>query len=362
MREQLVSYLLGELDDAQAAELEAKLASDPDLRRQLERLRSCMNLEQDALRQTPQADSGDDPPTGLADRTADSVHDLVLGLESNSSATVATATDSIDPPGRRSSFTFVDAAVAAGVVMAVGMMLFPAIGESREASRRLACQNNLRKIGIALQQYAEAHEGAPPHILPGENAGMFAVRLADGGYIDRDDLSRSLVCRSSDLGEQVAQGGMLIRLPRADQLAELDAAALALVRRLMGGSYAYRLGYLDGPLYLPVRDNRRSFSPLLSDAPSPAAGRWQSLNHGGCGQNVLFRDGSVSYRVDCLMLDDNLFTNADGDPAASRSWNDAVLVGSEVTPGVLPSAKPRVYRATIWRIAPRTQSSRTPAP
>ena len=56
----------------------------------------------------------------------------------------------------------------------------------------------------------------------------------------------------------------------------------------MGGSYAYRLGYLDGPLYRPMRDNRKSFSPLLSDAPSPSAGRWQSLNHGGCGQNVRF--------------------------------------------------------------------------
>ncbi|MEM6798027.1 MAG: DUF1559 domain-containing protein [Planctomycetota bacterium] len=351
MREQLVSYLLGELEAAEAADVETRLQSDPKLREQLDKLRECLPCDTSVGEESAELAGPCEPPSGLADRTADSVHDLILGLASTPAANAATGEDA---PRCSHSFTLVDAGVAAGVILALGMMLLPALQESREASRRNACQYNLAKIGKALQQYAEDHGGLLPHVHAGENAGVYSVRVTDKGYLDRRQAANMVVCRSSPLGQQIADGTVVMIIPSADQLKELNANALAIARRLMGGSYAYRLGYLDGPLYQPIRFTGNSRSPMLSDAPNPQTGRWQSINHGGCGQNVLFQDGSVRYERDCLLREDNLFVNAAGEPAAGRGWDDAVLVGSDRTPGVLSTpGQTRRFRATLWRITPR---------
>lgn len=361
MRELLISYLLGELSADEAARLEAQIEADPRLQEQLAQLRRCLPCDEssaDALDEaSDQADENlaDELPAGLADRTADSVHDLVLGL----SASSASSLDEPDPPSSRSNFTLVDAMVAGGVVMALGMMLFPALQESRESSRRLTCEYHLGQVGKALRLYAAEHGGLLPHIHPGENAGMYSVRLADAGYIDRDELASAIVCPASSLGQKLADSGRRLRIPQAAELEELDRVRQAVFRRLMGGSYAYRLGYLDGPLYHPIVLSSKcgsSYAPMLSDAPHPGSGRWQSSNHGGCGQNVLFQDGSVRYQSDCLLREDNLFVNTAGAPAAGSHWNDAVLVSSDGTPGVLAApGQPRRFRLTIWRIQPSRQ-------
>lgn len=366
MRERLVSYLLGELSPSEAAQLEQAVDADPALKEQLEHLRDCLLL----------GETCDDAPMGLADRTADSVHDLVLGLERVDSESVCPTTTPSDATPRSGgcrlrNLTLVDGGVAAGVVLALGMMLLPAIQESREASRRHACKNNLRLVGQALHGYDEEHAGMAPHVQPGENAGIFAVRLADSGFIDHAELAKLLVCRASSLGGDVASGLKTVRVPTAAELRRAKGAELASMQRLMGGSYAYRLGYVNGSVYVPMNRCRSSQSPILSDAPDAVrSGRWQSQNHGGCGQNVLFKDGGVRYRLDCLVpaADDNFFVNAEGAPAAGLTWNDAVLVRSEVTPGVLPAiaspgqfGQPRQFLRVRARIHIQAKADTDPA-
>jgi Protein of unknown function (DUF1559) len=58
-------------------------------------------------------------------------------------------------PARR-GFTIGELLVCIGVVGILVSLVLPAIQRSREASRRLQCANNMRQIGIALQN----HEGA----------------------------------------------------------------------------------------------------------------------------------------------------------------------------------------------------------
>ena len=79
-------------------------------------------------------------------------------------------------------------------------------------------------------------------------------------------------------------------------------------------------------------------SPLLADAPSLQLAEFKSANHGGGGQNVLYQDQSVRYQTDCTVpgLQDHLFLNTAGMPAAGRGQLDAVLGRSEATPGVVP--------------------------
>jgi hypothetical protein len=106
----------------------------------------------------------------------------------------------------------------------------------------------------------------------------------------------------------------------------------------MGGSYAYRLGYVEGNRYHDIRNENQSRSPLMADAPSFQLAGFMSANHRGCGQNVLFQDQSVRYQTACMVpgREDHLFLNTAGIPAAGQGPLDTVLGRSEMTPGIVP--------------------------
>ena len=61
----------------------------------------------------------------------------------------------------------------------------------------------------------------------------------------------------------------------------------------------------------------------------------QSANHGGRGQNVLFEDGSIRFIrhvPDPPHLPDDPFHNLDGEVAAGRAFDDAVIGASSDRP------------------------------
>lgn len=366
MREKLVCYLLGELDEAERAELEARLANEPCLRKELEQIRAGLGLTGDA-----DPASQHDCPDGLADRTADCISRL------------SALHDGVDAPCHKSRFTFVDVCVAAGVLLAVTAMLLPALPQSRATSRRLLCEDNMREIGKAMQLYAERNafylgdnadpavmrvkldrsvdsdrptkkpRGHFPYIRRDENAGMFAVRLVESGVMSQSELQRLLWCRASGLQEKLrnSKTRLIIVAPTPEQLEQAKGEVLAQLRRWMAGSYAYRLGYVDDDVYYPILNYENSRSPILSDAPTYTPDGWVSLNHGAKGgQNVLYQDGSVDFQVhcDCPAMDSDLFVNHNGKAAAGQGESDVVLVRSDLTPGLGPQIKeltPAVFRA-----------------
>ncbi|MGC8638512.1 MAG: DUF1559 domain-containing protein [Isosphaeraceae bacterium] len=54
-------------------------------------------------------------------------------------------------------FTLLELLVVVGVVCVLAAFLMPGVQSAREAARRASCQNNLRQIGIALQNYDSVH-------------------------------------------------------------------------------------------------------------------------------------------------------------------------------------------------------------
>jgi prepilin-type processing-associated H-X9-DG protein/prepilin-type N-terminal cleavage/methylation domain-containing protein len=72
--------------------------------------------------------------------------------------------NSVQPPTERpAGFTVVELLLAVAIIGALLGLLLPAIQLSRSAARRSACQSNLRQWGLAVQNYADAHQGRLPY-------------------------------------------------------------------------------------------------------------------------------------------------------------------------------------------------------
>jgi len=319
MREDLLGYVLEALDDNEHEKLQNELKKDPRLQHDLERMRA--RLEPLINERLPL-----NPPPGLASRTCDR---LKLEIERRRVVPASRLPAATQTEARR-SFTFTDAVVAAGVMVAAAFIFFPAIVQSRYQSQLAVCQNNLRNLGTSLKEFSQAGGGEFPFV-PAEGklaaAGLYAPVLAEEGWMEDP---RLVLCPGSDLASAADE----FTVPTRDDLRNAVEVELASMRRRMGGSYAYTLGHLTDGKLRPTRDQSRSHFVLMADAPSSNGGKQNSPNHGMYGQNVLYEDGRVKYLKRCLeqMTGDEFFVNDRGWVEAGLHAEDAVVAGSAVSP------------------------------
>ena len=150
---------------------------------------------------------------------------------------------------------YVALAVIAGFVAAI--VYFGGYRPPHEAARRASCLNNIRQIGLAMQQYAEMHDGRCPD--------SFEILLKEGYLIT----TKVFRCPSSD--DEFADEGYPKDLKNAT-LAEL---------KLPEGNCSYTMigGLKKGDLpddFMLVYDK-------------------SAENHKGEGRNVFFNDGHVKW-------------------------------------------------------------------
>lgn len=71
----------------------------------------------------------------------------------------------------RPAFTLIELLVVIAIIAVVVALLVPAIQQAREAARRVQCRNNLKQIGIALNNYVQLKEVYPPGYVYNPQAG-----------------------------------------------------------------------------------------------------------------------------------------------------------------------------------------------
>jgi hypothetical protein len=332
MREQLLAYLLDDLKPDERSSVEAALADSPELQQELEKLRECLGSCESPV---------DCEPVQLASRTCHFVEHAIQKSKAicGQSEHAKTLSESHDPLVKPTRWSLADIGVGICVLLALAALVFPTLKQDQEMTRRLACQNNLHNVGAALMNYTVTHNKGLPRI----DAGIYVVILTENGAIEREELKGFLVCPSSETAERIARGCIKIEIPSFAELAEASSEKRDRLRKFMAGDYAYTIGYFDKKTgkMRQVHFSSDSNIPLLADGPSQSIAGYQSANHGGCGQNVLYHDLSSRFvtTCKCKKKKDHLYLNDDGQVAAGCHPDDIVLGPSDATPLVNLTAR-----------------------
>jgi hypothetical protein len=329
MRELLIRYLLGELEPEEHDAVQRELAASPELRAELAELRECFAAS------LKSEETGAEPPRGLAQRVTERV--------TNSDEMIASPygiSTAAEPPAGVLGWSLADLTVAGGVALAVCMLIFPALRESRDGTRRTVCQNNQRQLWFIVSDYADKHCEFFPRVEPNENAAIFAVKLVEENYISADDLAVLLVCPGAPLAHKIRLKEYQVRIPTLAELRAMSPAEYEEAKKHISPMFAYRFGYFVGPQYYYIRSEPGIHSALFADAPGSVEDGEIGPNHGGRVTQVMNTDGSLRVQTSCTApgVDDNLFRNALGRMEAGLGRGDAVLGNGDASPGTLPFA------------------------
>lgn len=319
MREDLIAYALGELDDDDRRRVEQALADDPELAEELAHVRRCLGEQEDCEEARL--------PRGLADRTLAGCLDPEPADTRPSTALGISAAAGFMSP--------VDMTVAVGILITIGCLLTPALYSSRNTAQERTCVNNLRSVGQLMQLYTQNHNSYYPLVRPYEHVGVFASRLREADYMPTTDFDQLFVCPASPLAEHLASEGRDYHVPSLGELRIAGGRLLTELQRTSSGSYGYQPGYYRYHHYQPARDYDNVLVPVMADAPSMMSNYRRPANHNGQNVNVLFQDGCVHSLAspEVPRVNDHLFFNNDGEPILGNQWNDAVILPSHVVPG-----------------------------
>jgi hypothetical protein len=348
--ETLLGYLIGGLTDQESALVEAELDCSEVLRQRLSDLRAMLEpLAAIEESYEPRADLIDDTMAEIEAQIASSSTHSDVSAGNGSTSGVSSAFPQSTPASRFGGITndwseapvgtrvaWLDSlvTVAAGIIFL--SFLLPSVWLWRESARRINCQDNIRHVGFALFNFGSitASRSIPAidRVGPLTFAGVYSIRLKDFGLLES---ARRLHCPSNGILDLPPS------IPTSVDFATASPEQQRFWRYLVGGNYAYNLGYLvDGQYVTPKVDQSVRFAVIGDTWPSnygviDRADTAMTL-HGERGVNVMYNDGSIQWlRVPDEMGNsslDNPYLNAHFEQSAGIGLSDSCLGPSHCLP------------------------------
>lgn len=311
--ETLLGFVLGSLPDVEMADIQQRALSDAVLGQRIKDLA-------DLLKPMQGSDEPIEPPSDLTSRTIDFIRKAEA--EKNIClSSLSTSESSMGGIATRTAWLDSLVTLVAGVVILT--FLLPSVWYSRESSRRLTCEANIREIGQAITAFAHGntHHELPriDRLGPLSFAGVLNMRIKDAGLLDAASKvwcpSRSYVKLDSTI-------------PTTNAYLSASSSVQQGLRYTVGGNYSYNLGNVVAGIYMtPTLDSQYLFA-ILGDTLCGMDDEEEAAPiHGRNAANILYSDGSIHFiRVDRIdSSHDNPYFNRINQQAAGYGIEDCCL-------------------------------------
>jgi prepilin-type N-terminal cleavage/methylation domain-containing protein len=112
----------------------------------------------------------------------------VIRLRHTRRGGIATAQGNRERPARR-AFTLLELLVVIAIIAILASLLLPALGRAKEKAKAVRVHVELNAVGLALEMYADDHDGALPPVRVNCNSDLarhwcqFPVELAEENYL-----------------------------------------------------------------------------------------------------------------------------------------------------------------------------------
>ena len=224
---------------------------------------------------------------------------------------------------------WIDRMLLTAIALAASVLIGPLLMDLISDSRLTQWEGKITKTSHALEGYVQSHRQLPTPDSTGplSRAGWYAPVLVSEHRLIADD--GTLVCPGSDLDRR-----RHLITPTTEELrSAIGTDRFDDLVRDMGGDLGYTLGHRDQDgLLQPVASQNRSHHPIMADRPS--LNLESSRNHFGGLHYILFEDGHYERKLLERLHDDDdhLYKNHDGQAAAGKNPEDAVIGASETQP------------------------------